>query len=61
MSDFVVTLVLKTFIYSSKLLGFQDCVSLELEHYDPNTNFIDRLYLKTSFLNPQKYGILYES
>ena len=37
MSDFVVTLVLKTVIYSSKLLGFQDCESLELEHYDPNT------------------------
>ncbi len=39
MSDFFVTLVLKTVIYNSKLLGFQDCESLELEHYELNTNF----------------------
>ena len=34
MSDFCVMLVLKTAIYvTSKLLGFQNCASLELEHY----------------------------
>ena len=46
MSDFVVTLVLKTVISSSKLLGFQDCEGLELEHYNSNTNVIDRFKLE---------------
>lgn len=42
MSDFFVTLALKTVVYYSKLLGFQDCESLELDHYEPNTDFMDR-------------------
>ncbi len=37
MSDSCVTLVLKTVIYKSKLLGFQHCESLALEHSEPNT------------------------
>ena len=43
-----VTLVLKTVIYKSKLLGFQHCESpayrqgrLALEHSEPNTDFMD--------------------
>ena len=34
MSDFFVILVLKTVIYYSKLLGFQNFVCLKLEHYE---------------------------
>ena len=45
MSDFFVILVLKTVIYYSKLLGFQNFVCLKLEHYESDTDFIDRLYL----------------
>ena len=41
MSDIFVTLVLKTVIYNSKLLDFQNCECLNLEHYDPDTEFID--------------------
>ena len=37
MSDFFVILVLKTVIYNSKLLDFQNCKSLELEHSEINT------------------------
>ena len=40
MPDIFVTLVLKTVIYYSKLLGFQDCESLDPGHYDPNIDFI---------------------
>ena len=43
MSDFFVMLVLKTVIYYSKLLGFQNFASLKLEHYKSDTEFIDRL------------------
>jgi len=43
MSDIFVILVLKTVIYNSKLLGFQYYECLNLEHYDPNTDFKDRL------------------
>ena len=46
MSDFFVILVLKTVIYYSKLLGFQNFVCLKLEHYSSDTDFIDRHYLK---------------
>ncbi|MEA3447287.1 MAG: hypothetical protein U9Q98_02405, partial [Bacteroidota bacterium] len=42
MSDFCVTLVFKTVIYESKLLGFKYFASLELEHYDPDTDSIDK-------------------
>jgi len=42
MSDFFVMLVLKTVIYYSKLLGFQNYASLELEHYESDTDFMDR-------------------
>ena len=45
MSDFFVMLVLKTVIYYSKLLGFQNFASLKLEHYKSDTEFIDRLYI----------------
>jgi len=45
MSDLFVILVLKTVIYNSKLLGFQDCECLNLGHYDPDTDFIDRHYI----------------
>ncbi len=41
MSDFFVILVLKTVIYHSKLLDFQNCESLELEHSESNTDFMD--------------------
>jgi len=37
MSDFCVMLVLKTVIYKSKLLDFQNHASLELEHYSSDT------------------------
>ena len=37
MSDFFVMLVLKTVIYKSKLLDFQNFASLELEHFELNT------------------------
>ena len=43
MSDLFVILVLKTVIYISKLLGFKDCECLNIEHYDPNTDFMDKL------------------
>jgi len=43
MSDFFVTLVLKTNIYKCKLIVIQHFASLELEHSEPNTDFIDRL------------------
>jgi len=43
MSDFFVTLVLKTVVYFSKLLGFKDCESLELKHYESNTDIPDKL------------------
>jgi len=36
-------LVLKTVIYYSKLLGFQNFACLKLEHYKSDTEFIDRL------------------
>ena len=45
MSDFFVMLVLKTVIYYSKLLGFQNFACLKLEHYESDTDFIDRHYL----------------
>ncbi|HBX49656.1 MAG TPA: hypothetical protein DEH02_01150 [Bacteroidales bacterium] len=52
MSDSCVTLVLKTVIYKSKLLGFQHCESpayrqgrLALEHSEPNTDFMDGHYI----------------
>ena len=45
MSDFFVMLVLKTVIYYSKLLGFQNFACLKLEHYKSDTEFIDRLYI----------------
>ena len=45
MSDFFVILVLKTVIYYSKLLGFQNFVCLKLEHYESDTDFIDRYYI----------------
>ena len=47
MSDFFVMLVLKTVIYKSKLLDFQNFESLELEHSEPNT----RLYGRTLFIH----------
>ncbi len=37
LSDFCVMLVLKTVIYTGKLLGFQNCASLEPEHYRSDT------------------------
>ncbi len=37
MSGFCVMLVLKTGFYKSKLLGFQNCASLEPEHYSSDT------------------------
>ena len=45
MSDFFVTLVLKTVVYFSKLLDFQYFESLELEHSESNSYIIDRNYL----------------
>ena len=44
MSDFFVMLILKTVIYYSKLLGFQNFACLKLEHYSSDTDFIDRHY-----------------
>jgi len=41
MSDFCVMLVFKTVIYKSKLLDFKDFTSLELEHSELNTDFMD--------------------
>jgi len=37
MSDFFVTLVLKTVAYFSKLIDFHGFTSLELEHSDSNS------------------------
>ena len=60
MSDFFVMpqyaslrgkLVLKTVIYYSKLLGFQNFACLKLEHYESDTEFIDRLYLGKMSIN----------
>jgi len=45
MPYFFVMLVLKTVIYYSKLLDFQNYASLELEHSEPDTDFIDKHYL----------------
>ena len=45
MSDFFVILVLKTVIYYSKLLGFQNFACLKLEHYKSDTDFMDKHYL----------------
>ena len=45
MSDFFVMLVFKTVIYKSKLLDFKDFASLELEHSESNTDFVDGHYL----------------
>ena len=42
MSDFFVMLVLKTVIYKCKLRGFQNFVCLKLEHYESDTDFIDK-------------------
>ena len=42
MSDFFVMLVLKTVVYKSKLLDFQNYASLELEHSELDTYFMDR-------------------
>jgi len=42
MSDFFVIFVLKTVIYISKLLNFQNCESLELEHYNSDSIFYRR-------------------
>jgi len=42
MSDFFVILVLKTVIYISKLLNFQNCESLEPEHYNSDSIFYRR-------------------
>ena len=47
MSDFCVILVFKTVIYKSKLLGFKAFTSLELEHSELNTDFIDGHYLES--------------
>ncbi len=43
MSDFCVMLVFKTVIYNSKLLDFKYFASLELGHYEQDTDFIDEL------------------
>ena len=48
MSEFIVTLVLKTVVYVSKLLDFQDFESLDLEHSEPNSGITDRHYLALS-------------
>jgi len=37
-----VMLVLKTVIYKSKLLDFQNYASLELEHFEPDTDCMGR-------------------
>lgn len=39
----IVLFVLKTVIYYSKLLDFQNCESLECVHSELNNDFIDRL------------------
>jgi hypothetical protein len=41
MSDFFVTLVFKTVIYESKILGFKYFAGLELKHYEQDNDFID--------------------
>ena len=46
MSDFFVMLVLKTVIYYSKLLGFQNFACLKLEHYESDSDFMDKHYLE---------------
>ncbi len=43
MSVIIVILVLKTVIYYSKLLDFQNHESLDNEHSKRKTDFIDRL------------------
>ena len=42
MSDFFVILVLKTVVYFSKLLDFQDFESLEFEHSESNSDITNR-------------------
>ena len=42
MSDFFVMLVLKTVIYYSKVLDFQNFACLKLEHYSSDTDFMDK-------------------
>ena len=54
MSDLFVILVLKTVIYNSNLLGFQDCECLDLEHYDPDTDFIDGHYIDINWHDYRK-------
>ena len=48
MSDFFVMLVLKTVIYYSKLLGFQNFACLKLAHYESDTDFMDKHYIVQS-------------
>ena len=45
MSDFFVILVLKTVIYFSKFLDFQDFKSLEFEHSELNSDITDTRYI----------------
>ena len=54
MSDFFVMLVLKTVIYYSKLLGFQNFACLKLEHYSSDTDFMDKHYLNPTFFGVTK-------
>ncbi len=42
-------LVLKTNIYKSKLIVIQHFASLDIEHYELNTDFMDGLYLVAPF------------
>ena len=47
MSSIFVILVLKTVIYKGKLLGFQNIESLNREHSELSTDFMDRLSLES--------------
>ena len=67
MSDFFISassiqavmLVFKTVIYKSKLLDFKDIASLNLEHSESNTDFMDRLYLKANLIVLESREILH--
>ena len=60
MSDFFVMLVLKTVIYKSKFLDFQNFASLKLEHSESNTDFIDRYYLEFVYnIRINKFSLFY--
>jgi len=50
MSVIFVTLVFKTVIYKSKLLGFKDFASLDIEHTELNTDFMDGHSLLSIFV-----------